>query len=467
MNKCYIDEQNNRHYIKDELGRGGQGVVYRTCNPDTVIKVPLYENEELNEERAKKFSLKIQNLIYKPIDDNINVARPLLLLKDTSGYVMELLNDMVPLKKIDPSSHTKSENKNTEYPNFLSELSKKDKRSADYIYFYLKSGGLRRRLNILKNIAIELLKLHSLGLVYCDISFENIFIDDEDNICFIDADNIEYSSKNQSRVFTPGFEVPEVASDNIAKPNSLYSDIYAFAILAFKLLTMAHPFDGDENESDWDCESSERKEQWELPWICDSNDDSNKSTKGLQGTLTTTAELLKLFHIVFEKGKDNIYERPTIPLWAKEFAKAYSKTILCPNCHMSYYDDLHQQCPYCLCKKPMKIFFESLLNGNPLWYFCREIVDKEKISIPSYVYLGFDCFAKDNFCEVEYKKTKNSITISFDNALKENMYVIDNNVEKKISLNKYKYEPSILIKGIMLKIKRNIFDIDMRIRIEE
>ena len=66
MIKYYIDEKNNIHYIKDEIGRGGQGVVYRTFDPDTVIKIPLYENEELTGEKAKEFFLKIQNLIYKP-----------------------------------------------------------------------------------------------------------------------------------------------------------------------------------------------------------------------------------------------------------------------------------------------------------------------------------------------------------------------------------------------------------------
>ena len=467
MIKYYIDEKNNMHYIKDEIGRGGQGVVYRTSDPDTVIKIPLYENEELTGEKAKEFSLKIQNLIYKPIDDSINIAKPLLLLENTSGYVMELLNDMEPIKKIDPSSSAKNEDADIEYPNFLSELAKKDKRSASYIVFYLKSGGLRRRLNILQHIAIELIKLHSLGLVYCDISLENIFISDEDNICFIDADNIEYSSINKNRVCTPGFEVPEVVSDDKACPNSLYSDIYAFAILAFKLLTMTHPFDGNGSEADWDSEQSDKKEQWELPWICDANDDSNKSSKGLQGTLTTTIELLKLFHIVFERGKNNMYDRPTMHLWAKEFAKAYSKTILCQNCKMSYYDDLHQCCPYCSEKKPMKIIFESSLSGKPLWYFCREVLDKERISIPAYTYLGFDISAKNNFCEVEYKKTKNSITISFDNELKDSMYKINNNIEEKFGLSIKKYKPADLKEGVALRIKQSIFCIDIHIRVEE
>ena len=37
----YIDEFNGSHYLGDELGRGGQGVVYKTKDADTVIKIAL------------------------------------------------------------------------------------------------------------------------------------------------------------------------------------------------------------------------------------------------------------------------------------------------------------------------------------------------------------------------------------------------------------------------------------------
>ena len=37
----YIDEFNNIHYLDAELGRGGQGIVYKTKDADTVIKIAL------------------------------------------------------------------------------------------------------------------------------------------------------------------------------------------------------------------------------------------------------------------------------------------------------------------------------------------------------------------------------------------------------------------------------------------
>jgi DNA-binding helix-hairpin-helix protein with protein kinase domain len=132
--------------------------------------------------------------------------------------------------------------------------------------------------------------------------------------------------------------VPELAK-NIPEPNSIYSDIYAFGILSYLLLTTTHPFDGiGLEEADWDDEKSEQKQRWELPWIEDSNDDSNKSSKGLKGILTITKELYALFHKLFEEGKENKYKRPTLPIWIENLEKSACKTIKCINCivHTTY-----------------------------------------------------------------------------------------------------------------------------------
>ncbi len=65
-------------------------------------------------------------------------------------------------------------------------------------------------------------------------------------------------------------------------------------------LTTTHPFDGEASEnSDWDSEGKSKKEKWELPWVEDSNDDTNRSKSGLKGTLTITEELYKLFASTF------------------------------------------------------------------------------------------------------------------------------------------------------------------------
>lgn len=411
-----IDKFKNTHYIKSEIGRGGQGVVYVTRDTDTVIKIAL-NNEKpiININEIKNFHKKVKKLIYMPMPLDINIAKPLSVLENEAGYVMHLLSEMVPYSKLFPSQISKEEAEKTRIPDFLNELNKKDKRSAFYFAYYLNTGGLRKRLYSLSRLAIVLIRLHTRGLVYCDLSHNNIFMNNDEIplIYLIDADNIEYENINKSVVYTPEYEVPEIIQ---GKTNSIYSDIYSFSILSFITLTTTHPFKGERNKtSDWDSEVSDEKEQWELPWIEDSNDNSNKSSSGLRGSLTITKELDRLFHKIFEEGKNNKYKRPTLPLWVEKLEKAATKTIKCNNCGMTYYDDVFEDCPYCRSHKPQRIIVKSYIYSNDQklnekWYFVKEINTSSfnKIELPSYIFKSFDILKiNDTFLDINFTRGNN------------------------------------------------------------
>jgi len=251
MNKVLkkIDEFNNIHYVEknNELGRGGQGVVYKTKNADTVIKIVLKNDQPIKDKKEiQAFHQKIKKLIYKPLPNDINIAKPLAVLQNEAGYVMNLLDGMYSLAELLPQELSKEKTERLAIPIFLKEFYKKNKqnkRSAIYIAHYLHTGGLRKRLYTLSRLAVVLYRLHSRGIVYFDISHNNIFINNDEIplVYLIDADNIEYESVNKSTVYTPNFEVPEIVR---GEPNSTYSDIYAFGILSYLTLTTTHPFDG-------------------------------------------------------------------------------------------------------------------------------------------------------------------------------------------------------------------------------
>ena len=144
-----IDVYGNVHYIEkdNELGRGGQGVVYKTKNADTVIKIALNNDSPIKDEKEiKAFHQKIKKLIYKPLPNDINIAKPLVVLKDEAGYVMHLLTGMEAFAQLLPQELKKEEASKIEIPEFLKELENNDKRSAIYFSYYLKTGGLRKRL---------------------------------------------------------------------------------------------------------------------------------------------------------------------------------------------------------------------------------------------------------------------------------------------------------------------------------
>ncbi|WP_194147187.1 protein kinase domain-containing protein [Helicobacter trogontum] len=348
--KKVLDINNYQHIYNEEedlLGEGGQGAVYRTKDGDTALKI---DNDK--EVSLEKFKKKMERLIYKPLLD-LDIITPLVLLKEQKGYVMKLLDNFKSLITLTPNGVKPDNFKEEEIPFFLQAMFKSNRIWACKITHYKNTGGLRMRLFILKRIACILSALHLRGMVYCDLSPNNVFVSDSEKpiVKFIDADNIEYQSKIQSRIYTPNYEIPEIDKGN----NSMYSDIYAFGILAFYLLTMAYPF--VEIERDWDSDNEQSKKIWEGEWI-DGKQFSGEYTEGLRGILSTEP-LKDLFSTTFEEAKLTPHKRPIMPLWIKVIENALNDTLRCPKCEMSYYDSYVESCPYCGEIKPLRVMIET------------------------------------------------------------------------------------------------------------
>lgn len=344
-----LDINDNEHIYNEEglLGEGGQGAVYRTKDGDVALKI------DNGDETLQSFCEKIEQIIYKPLPKS-DFALPLVLLKEKKGYIMKLLDNFKPLSILTPDGVNPNDFQKQNIPFFLEGMYQANQTWACKIAHYQNSGGLRMRLFILKRIACILSSLHLRGMAYCDLSPNNIFISQDDIplIKFIDADNIEYHSRIKSSVYTPKYEIPEI---DMGGNNSMYSDIYAFGILVFYLLSMVYPF--IEEENDWDNDESKIKRIWEGDWI-DSDNFEGEYREGLRGTLSTKP-LEALFSTTFEIGKLKPYLRPIMPLWINALETALNNTLKCPKCAMSYYDDYFDNCPYCHESKPLRAIVET------------------------------------------------------------------------------------------------------------
>lgn len=430
----YVDEYQNVHIQDKVLGQGGQGVVFRTKDPDLAIKLVTDESGTpvTDEESVERYSKRFKRVRLLPLPENLNISVPAALLQNNAGYVMQLLSEMVPFSHFWLDGKSAENISTDDIPVWLSAMPENE---AKKIVHYYRTGGLRRRLHALYKCASLLARLHGNGMVYGDISPNNIFISewlDDSAVWLIDADNIRFEiTAGGSVVYTPKYGAPElVQGKDGGRPSS---DCHAFAVVAFYLLSLIHPFVGKKvdgtDEGDWADEENDGEDVEDkayaglFPWVDDQDDDSNSSDSGLPRSLLLTEKLISLFEGTFGPGRTSPLLRPTIYHWPEALAQAADMTVTCPGCSMNYYYDfIHPEtedhnCPYCKKQRPQVLILESYRwNGpdkpinSPCWRYVREIPQGTELTIPRRIFDEFAMLDSDT-AEVLISSSNNGILI--------------------------------------------------------
>ncbi len=313
-----VDEFGNPLTVVEMLGAGGQGEVWSVRGGGIAVKAIQISGADTQERlRARLSAIRRFDLAGIPI------ARPLALLGGGRvGYTMELLSDMCGIGALIAVPNTEP-----------------------VAVWHRRTGSLHRRLRLLGLAADALKRLHSRAVAYCDISPGNVLIsrDSQHNqVWLIDPDNLTVESgASDPSVVTDGYGAPEVVS-RVAGSNTL-SDAFSFAVLAFHILVLTHPFVGDRAMRD----ASLRQKAYsgELPWI-DDPIDTNRSSEGLPRELVLTKGLLALFRQTFEDGLTDPTARPAMDEWCNKLHQAAQFTIACPTCRATYYP-FGTTCPWC------------------------------------------------------------------------------------------------------------------------
>lgn len=323
------DKLENAYELKSRVGEGGQGIVCTTQIDNILVKILNTKDAHKIEAWKKQISWCLrQNL------SDLNLALPKTqIVKPRVGYVLELMDGLIPLQKVLESSFN-------------------DLVDNQSVGEFIKTGGLKRRLQILLKVAKTLAELHSRGYAYGDISPANIFVSGDSRyseVWFIDCDNICFSEREgNTHLHTPGYGAPEVVRNEM--PVSCLTDQWSFAVMAFELLTHQHPFKGlyvEEGEPEI---VEDQAYKGELPWVYNSEDDSNESSGGISIDLVANQKIISLFTQCFEKGKNDPYKRPSLNKWRDALQEALDHLIDCPECsgHYFYLDRLEEQeCPFC------------------------------------------------------------------------------------------------------------------------
>lgn len=323
------DEKSDEWILTKKIGEGGQGEVFRTDTSGYIAKIVNFKDAH----KLESWSKRIRWVMRQDLD-GIHLTRPIVMLTEPKpGYIMELMDELQPLRKIIDDS----------YEALLE--------SQDFSVFK-ETGGLQRRYQLLGKLARELAELHGRGIAYGDLSPDNIFVSTNANfseVWLIDCDNLATNSINYNEsIFTPDYGAPELVRDE-SGINSL-TDSWSFAVIAFQLLTFMHPLKGEiVLESDEALE--EKALRGELPWIENPIDDSNAAAPDKRGLLAVamTKKLTNIFQQCFTEGLNAPEHRPSMMEWAEVFEQAALTTLTCNNdaCGQSFIYNRTKQCPFC------------------------------------------------------------------------------------------------------------------------
>jgi serine/threonine protein kinase len=222
---------------------------------------------------------------------------------------------------------------------------------------YLASGGLRRRLRLLARLARVMARLHGLGIAHGDLSPKNVFVSESHEhaeVWLIDCDNLTYAVRDSSlQLYTPDYGAPELLCGE--RGISTYTDIWSFAVMAFQLLTVLHPFKSGDLV-DQDSEREEPALRGELPWVDHPEDESNRASLGIPRELVCTPVLRDLFDRCFRIGVLDAGERPLMAEWAEAFEAAVAVQVLCDTehdgCGSTFLWNRDLCCPFCDMAQP-------------------------------------------------------------------------------------------------------------------
>lgn len=354
MPDVVVDIAGSRYDLGAQLGSGGQGTVFAVPGRPLAVKV-MHAANLADDLRCKENISRVRLLDLA----GLNIARPKCALREPHvGYVMDLMTGMVPLRTLlrPPRSHLK-----------------------DPGAWYRDTGGLLRRLRLLAKLAALLGDLHARGMVFGDVSPNNVFVSEDvshDEVWLIDADNITQGA-GRSGLYTPGYGAPELVRRE-CRSDSL-TDAWSLATMAFELLACLHPFRDGVYVNEGEPELEHEADCGNVPWVDDVTDGTNRCQSGIQRAAILTSELNTIAHQCFSGSRRERQARPGVARWLSELRAASDQVVVCPKCGHSYVAKC-RVCPWCNSARPsiavaaIHLRDMSLTDGhrNPQNFVCKE-----------------------------------------------------------------------------------------------
>ena len=314
--------------VIEELGRGGQGIVYKVDLGGRQMALKWYHNPP-------------DDKFYKNLQKNVDAGAPseafiwpeFLTMKENGsyGYVM----------KLRPSGYY-------EFGQYL--LARHQLRSLSAI--------LAAAMKICNGFKL----LHRHGYSYQDLNDGNFFIRPEDgDVLICDNDNVFPQGEKSGIMGKARYMAPEIVAGGI--PDK-FSDRYSLTVILFMLIYLNHPLEGAKVAA-CPCMTEGNEKRFygsEALFIYDANDHSNLPVRGVHtNVIRRWPAFPKMLRDAFtEELSQQKLKNPQTRLieqeWEKIIAKVRDTLVFCPHCRQETFVNPAGQSDKCLeCRRDIDI----------------------------------------------------------------------------------------------------------------
>lgn len=324
-----VDQFGKTIVLKDKLGAGGEGTVYRVSGRECA---KIYAKPTpFKEAKILTMIAKPPHPLTNPKCVNGRVAWPTRALYDRPGgnfvgYIMPLIE----LTKYQESEIV-----------FIEKLRTK-KFGERFTYEHLMIAAY--------NFAMTVHFIHQAGHSVGDLREKNILVDAKGQVCLVDCDSFQIMDPSKKRFFasqtyTPAYLAPEWTDQDLSKVNRRGNDNFALGVWIFQMLMNGmHPYQARGGKADHAPSLSEKIKKGTYPYA---------RARGLKPPAAAPdfdqvpKRLQLLFQVCFVNGHDHPDDRPQALAYANALKREIERLKLCSKNRNHRYSGDQMHCPFC------------------------------------------------------------------------------------------------------------------------
>ncbi len=328
----YTNRDRQTIVTTEEVGRGGEGVVYRVAGRSDLVAKIYHPALRTYTRQAKLTAMVMQPSLDEGgtlVPPHVSLAWPTDLLFAADAFAGFLM------PRIERS------------PNLVALFNPQLRRQR---YPHVDRRFLLRTA---QNLATLLAALHSRGHVVGDLNQKNILVKANALVTLVDTDSFQIRDHNgqcyRCGVGVPDYTAPELQGQGLAASDRQpYHDCFGLSVLLFQLLMEGyHPFTGRPLTaalSEIDQLSLHCLQQGLFPY---SNNTAVQPPPAAPPFTWLPAEIRHLFLQSFLNGYTQPTQRPTAAIWAQALGQAGLNLIQCDHHPQHWYSNHLEHCPVC------------------------------------------------------------------------------------------------------------------------